>query len=397
MSTKDYMEKDFYKILGVSKDAPADEIKKAYRKLARKHHPDANKGDAESEERFKAISEAYDVLSDDTKRREYDEARTLFGSGGLRFPGGGAGGGRMGAPGGSGGATSFDLGDLFGGGAAGGGAGLGDVLGGLFGRGRTGPAGAPAARRGSDVESEVTLAFTEAADGVTVPLRLTSEAACATCRGTGAKAGTTPRVCPTCQGTGQTTRNAGGFAFAEPCRDCRGRGLVVDDPCSVCHGSGRAPSTRTIQARIPAGVKDGQRIRLKGKGAPGERGGVNGDLFIVVHVSAHQLFGRKDDNLTLALPVTFPEAALGADLKVPTLGGQPVTLRIPPGTTAGRTFRVRGKGVTRRDGTMGDLLVTVDVAVPQKLDSKAREALEAFRDATTGDDPRAGLLDPRPR
>jgi len=394
VSTKDYLEKDFYKVLGVAKDAPADEIKKAYRKLARKHHPDTNKGDSESEERFKEISEAYDVLSDDTKRREYDEARALFGSGGLRFPGG-PGGARMGAPGGMGGST-FDLGDLFGG-SAGAGAGLGDVLGGLFGRGRAGAGSAQGPRRGPDVESEVTLAFTEAVDGVTVPLRLTSEGACSACRGTGAKAGTTPRVCPTCQGSGQTSRNAGGFAFAEPCRDCRGRGLVVDDPCPVCHGSGRAPSTRTIQARIPAGVKDGQRIRLKGKGAPGERGGASGDLFIVVHVSAHELFGRKDDNLTLSLPVTFPEAALGAEVKVPTLGGQPVTLRIPAGTTSGRTFRVRGKGVSRRDGTRGDLLVSVDVAVPQKLDAKAREALEAFRAATSGDDPRAGLLDPRPR
>jgi len=391
VSTKDYLEKDFYKVLGVPKDAPTDEIKKAYRKLARKHHPDANKGDAESEDRFKEISEAYDVLSDDTKRREYDEARTLFGTGGLRFPGGGTGGGRMG-PAGPGGAA-FDLGDLFGG-SAGAGAGLGDVLGGLFGRGRAGGT-AQAPRRGADVESEVTLSFTEAVEGVTVPLRLTSEAPCGACHGTGAKAGTTPRVCPTCQGSGQTSRNAGGFAFAEPCRNCRGRGLIVDDPCPVCHGSARAPSTRTIQARIPAGVKDGQRIRLKGKGAPGERGGPGGDLFIVVHVSPHQLFGRKDDNLTLALPVTFPEAALGAEIKVPTLGGQPVTLRIPAGTTSGRTFRVRGKGVTRRDGTQGDLLVSVDVAVPAKLNGKAREALEAFRDATAGDDPRAGLLDPK--
>jgi molecular chaperone DnaJ len=392
VSTKDYLEKDFYKVLGVAKDATADEIKKAYRKLARKHHPDANKGDTDSEDRFKEISEAYDVLSDDTKRREYDEARALFGTGGLRFPGGGAAGGRMGQ-GGPGGA-SFDLGDLFGG-SAGSGAGLGDVLGGMFGRGRASAGTTQAARRGADVESEVTLSFTEAVEGVTVPLRLTSEAACSACRATGAKAGTTPRVCPTCQGSGQTSRNAGGFAFAEPCRDCRGRGLIVDDPCPVCHGSGRAPSTRTIQARIPAGVKDGQRIRLKGKGAPGERGGPNGDLFIVVHVSPHQLFGRKDDNLTLTLPVTFPEAALGAEIKVPTLGGQPVTLRVPAGTTSGRTFRVRGKGVSRRDGTHGDLLVSVDVAVPQKLDGKARQALEAFRDATSGDDPRAGLLDPK--
>jgi molecular chaperone DnaJ len=390
---RDYVDKDFYKVLGVSKDASADDIKKAYRTLARTHHPDKNKGDAASEERFKEISEAYDVLSDEKTRRDYDEARTLFGSGGFR-PGGGFGGGGFGAPGG----TTFDLGDLFGNGGGAGGmggagaGGLGDVLGGLFGRGRTTTSTAAAGRRGADVESEVTLSFVESVDGVTVPLRLTGEGPCEACHGTGAKAGTTPRVCPTCGGTGQTTRNAGGFAFAEPCRDCRGRGLVVDDPCPVCHGSGRALSTRTVQARIPAGVKDGQRIRLKGKGAPGERGGPSGDLYIVVHVTPHALFGRKDDNLTLTVPVTFPEAALGSEVKVPTLGGAPVTLRLPAGTSDGRTFRVRGKGVRRKDGSRGDLLVSVQVAVPQKVEGAAREALEAFRDATKGDDPRADLL-----
>ena len=385
MSTKDYLDKDFYKVLGVGKDASQDDIKKAYRKLARKHHPDANKGDAASEETFKEVTEAYDVLSDETKRREYDEAKALFGSGGLRF--GGAN------PGNAGGATTFDLGDIFGGNAGGGG--LGDVLGGIFGRGRaSGPAsGGRAPRRGADIESEVTLPFTEAVHGVTVPLRLSSEDACKACHGTGAKAGTTPRVCPTCGGSGQTTRNAGGFAFAEPCTQCHGRGLIVDDPCPVCHGSGRGLSTRTIRARIPAGVRDGQRIRLKGKGAPGERGGANGDLNIVVHVQPHRLFGRREDNLTLTVPVTFPEAALGAEIRVPTLDGPPVTLRLPPGTSNGRTFRVRGKGVTRRDGTPGDLLVSVQVAVPQKVEGSAREALEAFRDATGADDPRAGLLD----
>ncbi len=389
MAARDSYQKDFYQVLGVSKDASADQIKKAFRKLARAHHPDANKGDPASEERFKEVSEAYDVLSDEGRRREYDEARALFGSGGFRFPGGG------GAPGG--GNVSFDLGDLFGAGAGGGGGGgLGDVLGGLFGRGARG-GGAAAQRRGADVESEVTLSFSEAVDGVTVPLRLTGEGPCATCHGTGARAGTTPRVCPTCGGSGHTSRNAGGFAFAEPCRDCRGRGLVVDDPCPVCGGSGRALSTRTVQARIPAGVKDGQRIRLKGKGAPGERGGPSGDLYIVVHVTPHRLFGRRDDHLTLTVPVTFPEAVLGAEVKVPTLHGTPVTLKVPPGTSNGRTFRVRGKGVARRDGGHGDLLVTVEVAVPQRVDGAAREALESYRAATGGDDPRAGLFDEPPR
>jgi len=385
MSSRDFLEKDFYKVLGVPKGAKADEIKKAYRKLARQYHPDANKGDPAAEERFKEISEAYDVLSDEKRRKEYDEGRALFGNGGFRVPGG-AGGGPGGVP--------FDLGDLFGGAGGPGGAGaggIGDLFGGIFGRGRGGPTTVQP-RRGADIESEVTLGFTEATDGVTVPLRLTSDAACPVCHGTGAKAGTTPRVCPTCEGTGQTSRNAGGFAFAEPCRACRGRGLVVDDPCPTCQGSGRGRSTRTIQARIPAGVRDGQRIRLKGKGASGERGGPNGDLYVVVKVTPHPLFGRSEDNLTITVPVTFPEAALGAEVKVPTLGGPPVTLKIPAGTSNGRTFRVRGKGVGRRDGTRGDLLVTVEVAVPQRLDADATAALEAFRTATAAENPRAGLL-----
>ena len=389
MSTRDYLEKDFYKVLGVAKDAPADEIKKSYRKLARKHHPDTNKGDSGSEDRFKEISEAYDVLSDDTKRREYDEARALFGSGGMRFGSGGGGGGGM--PGGMPGGASFDLSDLFGNAGAGAGGGLGDVLGGFFGSRRPGGPSPQASRRGSDIESEVTLAFHEAVDGVTMPLRLTSEDVCSGCRGTGAKAGTSPRVCPTCQGTGQTSRNAGGFAFAEPCRDCRGRGLVVDDPCQVCGGSGRGQSTRTISARIPAGVRDRQRIRLKGKGTAGERGGPDGDLFILVHVTPHPLFGRRDDNITLTVPISYPEAALGAEVKVPTLDGQSVTLRIPAGTANGRTFRVRGKGGARKDGTRGDQLVTVEVAVPHHLSDEAKAALEAYRVATVTDDLRSGL------
>jgi molecular chaperone DnaJ len=386
MSTRDYVEKDFYKILGVSKTATADEIKKSYRKLARKYHPDANKGDPKSEERFKEISEAYNVLSDEKQRKEYDEARSLFG--GLRRPG------QAGAGGGLGG---FDLGNLFGtGGAdtAGGGSRLGDLLGGMFGGGGTTTTRGTQARprRGADVETEATLGFSDAVDGTTVSLRLTGEGACPTCRGTGAKAGTVPRVCPTCQGTGQSSRNLGSFAFSEPCKECRGRGLVVDDPCPDCMGSGRAMSTRTIQARIPAGVADGQRIKLKGKGAPGERGGPAGDLYVRIHVNPHAVFGRSGHNLTVTVPVTFPEAALGAEIKVPSHHGAPVSVRIPPGTPNGRTFRVRGKGVRGKDGTNGDLLVTVSVQVPQKLSSPAREALDNFREATAGEDPREDLL-----
>ncbi|GAB3278929.1 molecular chaperone DnaJ [Actinocorallia lasiicapitis] len=382
MSTKDYLEKDYYKSLGVAKTATQDEIKKSYRKLARKYHPDTNKGDTEAEEKFKEISEAYDVLSDEKRRKEYDEVRSYGGSYG-------AGGGPQG----------FDLNDLFGQ-ASGGGAGaserIGDLFGGLFGRGSgntrgtTGTTRRP--RRGADVESEVTLSFSEALEGITVPLRLSSEAPCNTCRGTGAKAGTLPRVCPYCEGTGQETRNMGGFGFAEPCHHCHGRGMVVDDPCPTCHGSGRAVGHRTIQARIPAGVKDGQTIRLKGKGAPGENGGPSGDLLVKLKVTPHKVFSRDGDNLTVTVPVTFPEAALGAEIFVPVHGAQPVKMRIPEGTPNGRVLRVRGRGATRRDGSKGDLLVTIEVQVPQKLTAEEREALERFADGNRGDELREDLV-----
>ncbi|WP_431959126.1 molecular chaperone DnaJ [Actinacidiphila sp. bgisy160] len=382
--SRDLFEKDLYKVLGVPKDATEAEIKKAYRKLAREFHPDANKGDAKAEERFKEISEANDVLSDPKRRKEYDEGRALFGNGGFRTGPAGAGG------------FGFDLGDLFGGGpggtAQGGGfgGGLGDVFGGLFNRGagttRTQP------RRGQDIETEVTLKFTEAVDGATVPLKMTSQAPCKACSGTGDKNGT-PRVCPTCVGTGQISRGgSGSFSLTDPCTDCKGRGLIAQDPCEVCNGSGRARSARTMQVRIPAGVTDGQRIRLRGKGAPGERGGPGGDLYVTVHVDPHPVFGRKADNLTITVPVTFVEAALGGEIKVPTLGGPAVTLKLPPGTPNGRTLRARGKGAVRKDGTRGDLLVTIEVAVPAATEGKALDALEAYREATADTDPRAELF-----
>jgi molecular chaperone DnaJ len=388
MSAKDYLEKDYYKVLGVPKTAKADEIKQSYRKLARKYHPDANKGDRDAEERFKEISEAYNTLSDEKKRKEYDDARSMFG-GGFRAPG-------AGRPGQPGGGFGFDLGDLFGGGGAGGtgtagSGGLGDILGGMFGGGgRAGTQARP--RRGADVETETTLSFSDSVDGTTVPLKLTGDGPCPVCHGTGAKAGTVPKVCPTCEGTGQSSRNLGNFAFSEPCKTCRGRGLVVEDPCQSCNGSGHAASTRTIQARIPAGVADGQRIKLKGKGAPGERGGPAGDLYVRVHVTPHPVFGRSGGNLTVTVPVTVPEAALGADIKVPAHKGAPVTVKIPAGTPNGRTFRVRGKGIRRSDGTYGDLLVTVEVIVPKNVSTKGRQALEDLREATAGEDPRETLL-----
>jgi molecular chaperone DnaJ len=382
LSTKDFLEKDYYKTLGVAESASADEIKKSYRKLARKYHPDANKGDSKAEERFKEISEAYNVLSDDKRRKEYDDTRSMYGGGRMHMPGSG---------GTAGGSYGFDLGDLFGSGTSSTGGRLGDILGGVFGSGgRTQQQARP--RRGADVETEASLSFGDAIEGTTVALRLAGEGPCKDCRGTGAKAGSVPRVCPTCEGTGQGSRNLGNFAFSEPCKECRGRGLVVDDPCPTCSGSGRAMSTRTIQARIPAGVGDGQRIKLKGKGAPGERGGPAGDLYVRVHVAPHPVFGRSGHNLTVTVPVTFPEATLGAEIKVPSHRGMPVSVRIPAGTPNGRTFRVRGKGVRRSDGTMGDLLVTVNVQVPKDLGDKAIQALETFREATAGPDPRDELL-----
>jgi len=225
-----------------------------------------------------------------------------------------------------------------------------------------------------------------------VSLRLTGEGPCPVCGGTGAKSGTVPKVCPDCHGTGQQSRNLGGFGLSEPCKTCRGRGLVVEDPCQACSGSGRAMSSRTIQARIPAGVADGQRIKIPGKGAPGEHGGKAGDLYVRVHVTPHGVFGRNGDNLTVAVPVTITELALGAEIKVPTHRGPAVTVRIPPGTPNGKVFRVAGRGVRRKDGTLGALLATVDVTVPQDLNSKAKSALEDLRIATSGPDPREDLL-----
>ena len=379
MTSADWANKDFYKTLGVAKDASAADIKKAYRKLARENHPDSKPGDKAAEERFKQVAEAYDVLGDAEKRKEYDQMRSMFAGG---FP---AGGGGFGFPGGFGGGattggTHFDISDLFGN---------------LFGGGGGAPrGGARRATRGADLETEATIDFTEAVEGTTVGLRMSSDAACPTCKGTGGKPGTKPHVCPTCEGAGMVVNNLGGaFSVNETCPECHGRQLVYAEPCPTCQGSGRGRSSRTLQVRIPAGVKGGQRIRLAGKGAPGEHGGPNGDLFVTVHVRHHPLFGRKGENLTLTVPVTFDEAALGAEIKVPTLTGAPVTLRIPAGTPNGRVFRVRGRGVSRKDGTKGDLLVTVEVQVPAQLDDAAREAVQAYRRATAGGDPRAALFE----
>ena len=379
MSSKDWIEKDFYATLGVSKSASADDIKKAYRKLARELHPDRNPGNAEAEERFKAVSEANDVLSDTRKRAEYDEMRQLFGSGQFRRSSRGAG--ATTAPNGS-----FDVNDLFGNGDAGrdgrfGGAGFSDLFGSIFsgGAGSTRATRRAGQTRGRDVEAEVTLDFGDAVRGVTMPITLRAPGVCDTCHGSGARPGATPRRCPVCHGSGLVTSNQGAFSLSEPCRNCQGVGTVVDDKdkCPECHGTGGVTKTRTLTIRIPAGVNDGQRIRLAGRGEPGDRGGPAGDLYVLIKVRDDSLFGRYGDDLTLAVPITFAEAVNGVDLRVPTLDGS-VTLRVPPGTPSGRTLRVRGKGVVRRDKTMGDLLVTVDVVVPKDLSAEARKALDEF-------------------
>ncbi|HEX6340497.1 molecular chaperone DnaJ [Umezawaea sp.] len=383
MSARDWIEKDFYRELGVSSDASADEIKRAYRKLAREMHPDANPGDAKAEARFKAVSEANGVLSDPVKRKQYDEARRLYGGGG-GFGGGGFGGGRGG----------FDVNDLFnragGAGAQPGAGGLGDLLGGLF--NRRGGAGSSATRprRGEDVETDVRIDFTEAVKGATVPMRLSSPAACGTCNGSGARPGTVPHTCVNCGGAGLVTRSQGAFAFSEPCPDCRGTGRIIDDPCPECGGEGVSTKTRTLTIRIPAGVDDGQRIRLAGQGEPGRNNGPTGDLFVRVHVNPHPFFGRSGNDLTLDVPVTFAELALGTTLTVPTLEGK-VTFKVPAGTASGRILRAKGKGIEKRDGKTGDLLVKLLVTVPNNMDAQAREALEAYAAATAQHDPRAEL------
>ncbi len=385
----DWASKDFYQVLGVPKDADQATVKKAYRKLARQHHPDSKPGDKAAEDRFKQVAEAYDVVGDAERRKEYDELRSAVGSGGFGgFPGGfggGFGGGRTtaGGPGGPGG-QGFDVSDLFGDlfrqGGAGGGGGFG------------GGTRTTRARRGSDVETETSIDFADAVDGTTITMRLRSDAPCPTCSGTGGKPGTRPHVCSTCEGAGVVVNSVGGaFSMNETCPECHGRQLVYDDPCPTCQGSGRGMSDRTVSARIPAGVKDGQRIRLKGKGAAGEQGGPAGDLLVTVRVRPHALFGRRGDNLTLTVPVAFDEAVLGAEIKVPTLGGSPVTLRLPAGTPNGRVFRVRGRGVARKDGARGDLLVTAEVEVPSELDEAGRAAVTAYREARGGHDPRASL------
>ncbi len=373
---RDWVEKDFYEVLGVSSDASADEIKRAYRKLAQKYHPDANPDDPKAEERFKDISEAYATLSDPEQRKEYDEVRRLVESGGF---------GGFGGPGGFGGAGGFggqrvrveDLGDLLGGLG-----GLGDLFG--FG-GAGGRAGRSGPRRGADLTAELYLSFEDAVRGATTTVSVRGEAPCSRCRGSGAEPGTPVRACPTCGGSGTVAQNQGLFSFTQPCPQCHGSGKLIDKPCSQCRGTGTEVRTRNIKVKIPAGVKDGATIRLRGKGAPGRNGGPPGDLLVHVRVGRHPLFTRRGNDLLITVPVTFTEAALGTKVEVPTLDGKTVTLKIPAGTSSGKTFRVRGRGVHPAKGKPGDLLVKVEVVVPRKLSREEKKLLEQLATYETSD------------
>jgi molecular chaperone DnaJ len=363
---REWFEKDYYKVLGVVSTATDKEITRAYRKLAKQYHPDTNPG---SEERFKEISAAYDVLGDAEKRKEYDEVRKH----------GPMAGGFGGAPGGG----SFrveDMGDL------------GDLFGGLFGnRGTRTTQRGP--QRGADMEAALHLSFQDAVHGVTTSVNVPQDVRCSNCRGTGAAPGTSTHTCPRCGGTGSLNDNQGLFSLSTVCPDCVGRGTLFDTPCPVCQGSGTERKVRSVKVRIPAGVEDGQRIRVKGRGAPGQGMAPAGDLFVVVHVGKHPVFGRSGRNLTITVPVTFPEAALGTTVTVPTLESK-VTLKVPAGTQSGKVLRVRGHGVPagngRNAGKPGDLLVRLEVVVPTSLTDEQRAAIESLAHVTD-DAPRVAV------
>lgn len=382
MSQNEWFDKDYYKDLGVSKTASEADIKKAYRKLARDNHPDSHPGDAAAEERFKKISEAYSVVGDPTKRKEYDDFKAMAGSG-MGFGGGRGFGGFT--PGNSG--ASFSVNDLFGEG------GLGDLLGHFAGTGATsrgfGQTRSARPQRGADVETEITLDFREATRGATVPLRVTNPSACQTCNGSGSKSGGSTQ-CSRCHGKGVISENKGAFGFSKPCPDCDGTGVSITDPCPDCNGTGVTTRTRTITVRIPAGLVDGQVVRLAGQGEAGKRGRPAGDLLVTVHVTPDPLFTRSGDDLHLTVPVSFTELALGGTITVPTLDNK-VRVKIPAGTDDGRTLRVRGRGVPRRGHDAGDLLVTVKVAVPSTLDDAAANILRQYaaEEKRVGFDPRA--------
>ena len=348
--------KDLYSVLGVPKGASADEIKKAYRKLARANHPDANPGDDAAEERFKEIQTAYDVLSDAEKRAAYDrfgsdDGRRGFdpSGGGFDFDG------------------DFNLGDL------------GDIFGGIFGRGRAGGARQrPQAMRGADVEAQVNLSFEDSLKGIETKIPVEVQTACRDCGGSGAKPGTSPKVCPECRGRGVISESQGLFALSQPCPRCRGNGTVIEDPCPSCRGTGRERRTKRYTVKIPAGVKDGTRIRLKGKGEPGVAGGPPGDLHVVTRVADSPIYQRRGADLVVDVPVGLADAALGTEVEVPTPDGA-VSLKVPPGSEHGKLLRIKGRGAPKLKGGKGDVLARLRLEVPMKLNKKQRELYEELR------------------
>ena len=343
--------RDYYEILGVSKSASADEIKKSYRRLAMKHHPDRNKDDDTSESKFKEAKEAYEVLKDSEKRATYDR----FGHDGLKGPAGGAGG--FGGEG---------FGDIF-----------GDVFGDIFGGGRR-AGGGPQVFRGADLGYELQLDLEKAVSGDSVKIDVPTQVSCDTCKGSGAKKGSEPVTCSTCSGVGQVRMQQGFFSIQQTCPACKGAGTTIADPCSACHGRGRVRKTRTLAVKVPAGVDDGDRIRLSGEGEAGRNGGPAGDLYVEIRVKPHKIFEREGSNLSCEVPVSFATAALGGEVELPTLNGN-VSLKVPAGTQSGKVFRLRGKGVTTvRDPRDGDLFAEVAVETPINLTAEQKEALERF-------------------
>jgi molecular chaperone DnaJ len=362
--------RDPYAVLGVTKKASADEIKKAYRKLARQYHPDRNPGDEKAEERFKEVQQAYDILGDADKRKQFDR-------GGFNPFGGGAAGG--GAGGFDAGSFSDILSNLFGG-AAGGGAGRG-------GGGRAQSRQQP----GRDLETEVSLSFEQAVEGAQVSLQVPTSQTCTTCRGTGAKPGTSPKVCPRCQGRGVESQGQGLFSISQPCSQCGGSGTVIDDPCPTCSGSGATRTVKRYKVNIPAGVREGSRIRLAGKGEVGRNGGPAGDLYVVTHVADSPVFARKADHLEVEVPLTIPEALQGGEIEVPTLAGRK-RLRVPPGTKHGTVQRLRGEGPPRLDGRgRGDIHYRFVIDVPDRLTREQERAVEQLSEVMNGN-PRSRLF-----
>jgi molecular chaperone DnaJ len=369
-------EADLYKELGVDRKATQEEIKKAYRKLARQYHPDTNPDNASAEERFKKISAAYDVLGDPEKRKQYDR-----GGLGAFFGGGQGGGGAQGFPGGfDAGGIGDILRDLFGGGAAGGGAGSGP-----------GRARGPRPERGRDLEAEVSISFDQAIAGAQVPLTVPVSQICPTCTGTGAKPGTSPKTCPRCQGRGVESQGQGLFSISQPCSRCHGSGTVIEDPCPTCHGSGATRTVKKYRVNIPAGVRDGSRVRLAGKGEPGRNGGPAGDLYVITRVSPSPVFTRKGDNVEVEVPLTIPEAIRGAEVEVPTLDGRK-KLRVPAGTKHGTVQRLRGEGPPKLGAkSNGDIHYRFVIDVPDTLSKEQSEAVDKLSEVMNGN-PRARLF-----